>query len=75
VGRLDVPQSEVLGPVPVETWDPKIASLEPEVRALVRVPRAQGAALARSLAASLAVRSARREGGSVRVQLDPADLG
>jgi len=34
----------------------------------------QGQALARSLAASLAVRSARREGGTVRVQLDPTDL-
>jgi primosomal protein N' (replication factor Y) len=72
VARLDVPQLEVLGPVPVEARE---ESLEPEVRALVRVPRPQGAALARSLAASAAVRSARREGGSVRVQLDPADLG
>ncbi|WP_051640143.1 primosomal protein N' [Cellulomonas sp. URHE0023] len=72
VARLDVPQLEVLGPVPVEARE---QSLEPEVRALARVPRAQGAALARSLAASLAVRSARREGGTVRVQLDPADLG
>ena len=35
----------------------------------------RGAALARSLSASQAVRSARREGGTVRVQLDPADLG
>ncbi|NNH09256.1 hypothetical protein HLB10_19540, partial [Cellulomonas fimi] len=46
----------------------------PDVRALVRVPRARGAALARAVAASLAVRSARREGGSLRVQVDPADL-
>ena len=72
VARLDVPQLEVLGPVPV---DAREESLEPEVRALVRVPRSLGAALARSLAASQAVRSARREGGTVRVQLDPADLG
>ncbi|WP_426595937.1 primosomal protein N' [Cellulomonas sp. McL0617] len=72
VGRLDVPQLEVLGPVPV---DSRTEALEQEVRALVRVPRTQGAALARSLAASQAVRSARREGGTVRVQLDPADLG
>lgn len=72
VARLDVPQLEVLGPVPV---DAREESLEPEVRALVRVPRSHGSALARSLAASQAVRSARREGGTVRVQLDPADLG
>ena len=37
---------EVLGPVPV---DAREESLEPEVRALVRVPRSKGAALARSL--------------------------
>lgn len=73
VGRLDVPELEVLGPVPVEAREEE--SLEPEVRALVRVPRNRGTALARSLAASQAVRSARREGGTVRVQLDPADLG
>ncbi len=72
VGRLDVAGLEVLGPVPVDTPS---ESLEPEVRALVRVPRNQGAVLARALAASQAVRSARREGGTVRVQLDPADLG
>ena len=47
-----------------------------------RRPRARARARARRarrspapLAASLAVRSARREGGTVRVQLDPADLG
>ena len=50
-------------------------ALEPDVRALVRVPRTGGAALARALSASLAVRSARREGGTVRVQMDPAELG
>ncbi|WP_421736102.1 primosomal protein N' [Cellulomonas sp.] len=73
LARLDVADAEILGPVPVGVAEE--GSLEPDVRALVRVPRTSGAALARSLAASLAVRSARREGGTVRVQLDPADLG
>jgi primosomal protein N' (replication factor Y) len=44
------------------------------VRVLVRVPWEQGRELARQLAASLAVRSARREGGDVRVRLDPKEI-
>ena len=64
---------EVLGPVPV-AGPPRRGELVPDVRAVLRVPRARGAALAAGLRASLAVRSARREGGNVRVQLDPADL-
>jgi primosomal protein N' (replication factor Y) len=44
------------------------------VRALVRAPRAEGAALARALQAAQAGRSARKEGGGVRVQLDPPEL-
>jgi len=43
-------------------------------RALLRVPRAEGLALARALHAAQAARSARKEGGGVRVQLDPAEL-
>ncbi|AEE46100.1 primosomal protein N' [Cellulomonas fimi] len=76
LARVDVEGAEVLGPVPVPTAPApgELAVLEPDVRALVRVPRARGAALARAVAASLAVRSARREGGSLRVQVDPADL-
>lgn len=71
--RVDVPVLEVLGPVPVpdERAD---AALEPEVRTLLRVPTTHGAALARAVAASLAIRSARREGGTVRAQVDPTDL-
>ncbi|WP_090030998.1 primosomal protein N' [Cellulomonas marina] len=44
------------------------------VRALVRVPRGDGPALTRTVAASLAVRSARRESGTVRVQVDAAEV-
>jgi len=70
VGRVEAPGLAVLGPVPV----PGEPSLEPDVRALLRVPPDAAGALARSLAASLAVRSARREGGSLRVQVDPAEV-
>jgi primosomal protein N' (replication factor Y) len=45
-----------------------------QVRALLRVPRGDGLALARALHAAAAARSARKEGGGVRVQLDPAEL-
>ena len=73
------PAFEVLGPVPVETSLSAASAAdgtlpEEEVRALVRAPRADGAALARALHAAQAARSARKEGGGVRVQLDPADL-
>lgn len=56
---------ELLGPV--EAGDG-------EVRALLRTPRRAGAELARRLAQASAVRSARKEEGSVRIQVDPPDL-
>jgi primosomal protein N' (replication factor Y) len=70
---------EILGPVPVEQQAPVQQARaghqgEDQVRALVRAPRAQGGALARALQAAQAGRSARKEGGGVRVQLDPAEL-
>lgn len=80
LARVELPEgSDVLGPVPQpEPLAPGAAAvqetLDPPVRALVRVPVAHGRALARSLAASLAVRSARREGGTVRVRLDPEEM-
>lgn len=80
LARVDLPpDADVLGPVPVpEPIGPGAAgvqvSLDPPVRTLVRVPVAHGTDLARSLAASLAVRSARREGGTLRVRLDPEEM-
>ncbi len=78
LARLELPaDGDVLGPVPLpEPLGPGAVqeSLDPPVRALVRVPVAHGRALARSLAAALAVRSARREGGSLRVRLDPEEM-
>jgi primosomal protein N' (replication factor Y) len=53
---------------------PAQASLDPQVRVLVRAPLAASGQLTRTLAASVAVRSARREGGSVRVRVDPDEL-
>jgi primosomal protein N' (replication factor Y) (superfamily II helicase) len=43
-------------------------------RALIRVPRDEGLALARALHAAQAGRSARKDGGPVRVQLDPLEI-
>ncbi|MGI5191428.1 primosomal protein N' [Promicromonospora sp. CA-289599] len=51
-----------------------VQALDLPVRTVLRVPLAQGDELARRLKASLAVRSARREGGTVRVQLDPKEI-
>ena len=45
-----------------------------QVRVLVRVPRSVSIPLATSLKAAQGVRSARKDAGSVRVNLDPAEL-
>jgi primosomal protein N' (replication factor Y) len=74
------PAFEILGPVPIEQPAPVQQSAraarpgEDQVRALVRASRAQGSALAKALQAAQAGRSARKEGGGVRVQLDPPEL-
>jgi primosomal protein N' (replication factor Y) len=66
-------QAEILGPVPAE---PNGAEPDPEPaeRALIRIPRTDGLVLARALHAAQAVRSARKDGAAVRVQLDPAEV-
>ncbi|HEY7145287.1 MAG TPA: primosomal protein N' [Streptosporangiaceae bacterium] len=68
--------ADVLGPVPVPPGGaPRAAPGGPQdVRALVRVARADGRALAAALQAGQAIRSARKEPGPVRLQLDPAEL-
>ena len=45
-----------------------------KVRALIRIPRPGGLALAAALRRAQAARTARKDAGQVRVQLDPADL-
>jgi primosomal protein N' (replication factor Y) len=64
--------AEILGPVPVEAGDAE--SGQATVRFLVRTPAAAGTALAIALRAVLAQRSARKDEGSVRLQLDPPEL-
>jgi primosomal protein N' (replication factor Y) len=56
--------AEILGPVPAQELE----------RALVRVPRAHGPAMARALKEAQGVRSARKAPDPVRVQIDPANL-
>ena len=51
------------------------STTEPLVRALVSVPRLEGAALAAALRGAAGVRSARKEGGPSRVRVDPVVLG
>jgi primosomal protein N' (replication factor Y) len=68
--------AEVLGPVPVEAvaGRPATARDETHERALIRIGRDEGLALARALHAAQATRSARKDGGTIRVQLDPAEV-
>jgi len=81
VGAAGLPaQAQVLGPVPVEIaharhpgQDPDV-SAETQERALIRIGRRDGLELARALHAAQATRSARKDGGPVRVQLDPAEV-
>jgi primosomal protein N' (replication factor Y) len=70
VGAAGLPyQAQVLGPVPLGGDRPPEAS-----RALIRIGRRDGLELARALHAAQATRSARKDGGVVRVQLDPAEV-
>jgi primosomal protein N' (replication factor Y) len=83
VARLELPDGgEVLGPVPAPE-DQRGAglgtggaavTLDPPVRALVRVPVASGHVLERTVASSAVQRSARREGGTLRVRIDPSEM-
>ncbi len=74
-----LPAAEVLGPVeigPVEGKPaPDSAADEVRERALVRAPRTEGRSLAAALHAAQAARTARKAAGSVRVRMDPPDVG
>jgi len=78
--------AELLGPVPLPdnrspahplaaVGDPHGEPALGQVRYLVRVPRADGALLARALHAGQALRSAAKASEYVRVQVDPIDIG
>jgi primosomal protein N' (replication factor Y) len=62
------PGGEVLGPVPAGTEE------SGHQRALLRVPRPEGAQLAHALRDAQASRTARKDPDPVRVQLDPLEL-
>jgi primosomal protein N' (replication factor Y) len=78
LARSELPAgSDVLGPVPVGALTPShmpAAEGDDAVRALVRCGLGEGPALSRALRQAAGVRSARREPGSVRIRVDPADL-
>ena len=79
-------EAELLGPLPAASGQPGGAKGGPatragdsaetglDVRYLVRVPRSAGSDLALALRAGQAARTAAKEPGVVRVQLDPAAL-
>jgi primosomal protein N' (replication factor Y) len=71
------PGTSILGPVPLPEPRRGGAAAEGDgrLRMLLRVEPARRLALAAAVRAALAVRSARREPGAVRVRFDPRDLG
>ncbi len=74
LGLLSLPAgAEVLGPVPQPPSPGASAGDRPEWRAVVRAPRARGAALSAALREMLRLRSARKL-EAVRVQVDPPTL-
>ena len=68
--------ADLLGPVPVVRHDgAPDANAEPvQERVLVRAPRAAGRRLAAALHAATGVRSAHKDAGAVRVQVDPREV-
>ena len=67
--------AEILGPVPVSAQSGGAGRDAPvQERALIRVERPAGMALARALKAAQGVRNARKASEIVRVQLDPLEL-
>jgi primosomal protein N' (replication factor Y) (superfamily II helicase) len=76
LGLAELPAgAEVLGPVPAADGGTGQREDGPAaVRVLVRVDRSSGTALAGALRAAQAIRSARKDAGVVRLQLDPAEL-
>ncbi len=58
-------EAEVIGTVPAGA---------DKVQALIRIPRPSGLALAAALRQAQAARTARKDTGQVRIQLDPTDL-
>ena len=68
--------AEILGPVDAETdgTGPRPGTAPDNLRFLIRVPWSAGTELAVAVRTGLAERSARKDSGAVRLQLDPAEL-
>jgi primosomal protein N' (replication factor Y) (superfamily II helicase) len=68
--------ADILGPVPAEPSGDRTGpdGAPDNLRFLVRVPWSAGTELAVALRAAMAARSARKDAGTVRLQLDPAEL-
>jgi primosomal protein N' (replication factor Y) len=60
--------------VPVDGRDAEDLPDEPQLRALIRAPQAERKALSAALHAVASGRSARKEGGGLRIRVDPLDL-
>jgi primosomal protein N' (replication factor Y) (superfamily II helicase) len=72
LAAAQLPESaEVLGPVAVASRTPADDGTE---RLIVRVPRTQGRELAAALHAAAGVRSAHKDAGPLRIQIDPSEL-
>ncbi len=77
----ELPTADVLGPIeldadgPGDGPDDGPGDVDVRERALVRVPRAQGRALAAALHVVQAARTARKATDPVRVRMDPLDVG
>ncbi len=75
----ELPTVDVLGPVELDpvpdAGDVRSGEDELRERALVRVPREHGRALAAALHVAQAARTARKATDSVRVRMDPPDVG
>lgn len=61
-------EAELIGPAALGGAD------RDKVQGLIRIPRSGGLALAAALRATMAARTARKETGQIRIQLDPAEL-
>jgi primosomal protein N' (replication factor Y) len=61
-------EAQLIGPVALGGGD------QDKVQGLIRIPRSGGLALAAALRATMAARTARKETGQIRIQLDPAEL-
>ena len=66
------PETDVLGPVESEAASP---TDEPLQRLTLRAPRSAGPALVRAVQEVMAIRSARKSDGALRVVVDPVSLG